>query len=530
MRGENTMKITDLKIGVRLGLLAGLFLLAVVTVGFEGWLTLSQSNARAANALENASRMTAMVDAARDAQVHFKIQVQEWKNTLLRGNDPANFDKYRQAFEKEGEATRTRLQKLEAMLAKSSLDTALASDTQKALTELQAKYLEALKQYDTSNKDSAQVVDALVKGMDRAPTKKIDEIVAFVMEQSNKMAADATAEAAASHKAANMLLLTVILLAIALGGSATYWLIRSIIKPLGIAVHVARTVAAGDLTSRIDASSKDETGQLMEALRDMNDNLARIVAEIRASTEAITDASNQLAHGNLDLSSRTEEQASSLEETASAMEQLTSTVKQNGDNAHQANSLATSASQVAAKGGTVVSNVVQTMGSINESSKKIVDIIGVIDGIAFQTNILALNAAVEAARAGEQGRGFAVVASEVRNLAQRSAAAAKEIKVLINDSVSKVENGSAQVHAAGATMQEIVDSVQRFASIMADITAASQEQTTGIEQINLAIARMDETTQQNSSLVEEAAAASDAMRTQATNLSKAVSVFKLAEA
>jgi len=277
-------------------------------------------------------------------------------------------------------------------------------------------------------------------------------------------------------------------------------------------------------------SGKDETAQLMAALRDMNDKLASIVAEVRSGTEAIATASNQIAHGNLDLSSRTEEQASSLEETASALEELTGTVKQNGSNAHQANDLAMSASEVAAKGGAAVSDVVQTMGTINASSKKVVDIIGVIDGIAFQTNILALNAAVEAARAGEQGRGFAVVASEVRNLAQRSAAAAKEIKILINDSVGKVETGSAQVHAAGATMQEIVDSVQRFATIMAEITAASQEQTTGIEQINIAVARMDETTQQNASLVEEAAAASEAMRAQAANLAKAVSVFKLSAA
>jgi methyl-accepting chemotaxis protein len=304
-------------------------------------------------------------------------------------------------------------------------------------------------------------------------------------------------------------------------------LVRAISRPLEAAVKIAGGVAAGDLTQRIDVESNDETGRLMRALKDMNDNLVTIVGQVRSGTDAIATASNQISSGNQDLSSRTEQQASSLEETASSMEELTSTVKQNADNARQANQLAASASAVAEKGGAVVSRVVDTMGSINESSRKIVDIISVIDGIAFQTNILALNAAVEAARAGEQGRGFAVVATEVRSLAQRSAGAAKEIKALIDDSVEKVQTGAGLVNEAGATMQEIVDSVKRVTDIMQEITAASQEQTTGIEQINQAVAQMDEVTQQNAALVEQAAAASEAMHDQAVQLSRAVSVFKL---
>ncbi len=311
-------------------------------------------------------------------------------------------------------------------------------------------------------------------------------------------------------------------------GMACAWLLtRSITRPLSQAVKVAETVASGDLGSTIVVNSQDETGQLMQALKAMNDSLAQVVGEVRQGTDTIAMASGQIAAGNHDLSSRTEEQASSLEETAASMEELTSTVKQNAHNARQANQLAVSASSVAVRGGSVVAEVVGTMGAINASSRKIVDIIGVIDGIAFQTNILALNAAVEAARAGEQGRGFAVVAAEVRNLAQRSAAAAKEIKTLIDDSVDKVEEGSKQVAEAGKTMDEIVDSVKRVTDIMAEISAASQEQTSGIEQINQAITQMDQVTQQNAALVEEAAAAAASLQEQASGLSQVVSVFKL---
>jgi methyl-accepting chemotaxis protein len=270
---------------------------------------------------------------------------------------------------------------------------------------------------------------------------------------------------------------------------------RSVTRPLQQAVAVAEKVAAGDLTSTIEVNSSDEVGQLLQALSSMNESLRKIAGEVRHGTESITAASKQLSAGNADLSQRTEEQASSLEETASSMEELTGTVKQNADNAMQANQLAAGASDVAMEGGKVVGQVVQTMSSINDSSRKIVDIIGVIDGIAFQTNILALNAAVEAARAGEQGRGFAVVAGEVRSLAQRSAAAAKEIKELITDSVSKVEAGSALVDQAGKTMEAVVSSVKRVTDIMAEIAAASREQTSGIEQVNRAIAQMDEVTQ-----------------------------------
>ena len=326
---------------------------------------------------------------------------------------------------------------------------------------------------------------------------------------------------------ASILLLAILIISLSIGVIGAILIAQSIVQPLNDAVKIAKIVASGDLTSDISSNFTDEPGQLLQALSEMNSSLAMTVEKVRNSTEIMATASEEIATGNLDLSSRTEEQASSLQETASAMEELTSTVKQNADNARQANQLVVSASDVAVSGGIVVRNVVETMGSIKDSSRKIVDIISVIDGIAFQTNILALNAAVEAARAGEQGRGFAVVAAEVRNLAHRSASAAKEIKALIEDSVEKVNTGSELVDQAGATMDNIVTSVKHVLDIMSEIAAASQEQSLGIEEINHAVTKMDEVTQQNAALVEQAAAAAASLQEQAEHLMREVSVFKI---
>ncbi|MFD4839099.1 methyl-accepting chemotaxis protein [Achromobacter sp. NPDC058515] len=351
----------------------------------------------------------------------------------------------------------------------------------------------------------------------------VNELLTFVDKRTDEL----VTEAEAAHRVSR--LVTIVMLAIALALALGCWLFinRTVLRPLHEAGDHFEKISGGDFTGRIEVRSTNEIGQLFAAIKRMQESLTRTVASVRRGVDEINVGSREISAGNTDLSSRTEQQAASLEETAASMEQLASTVKQNADNARQANQLAASASDVAERGGSAVSEVVSTMQGISASSRKISEIVSVIDGIAFQTNILALNAAVEAARAGEQGKGFAVVAGEVRSLAQRSAQAAKEIKGLIEDSVTKVGAGSQQVERAGATMQEIVSSVKRVTDIMGEISAASEEQSSGIDQVNRAVSQMDEVTQQNAALVEEAAAAAGSLQEQAQRLAEAVAVFKI---
>jgi methyl-accepting chemotaxis protein len=389
-------------------------------------------------------------------------------------------------------------------------------------------YLDEHKQIlDLSRANKNDEAKSLIRGKSEELFAQAQTALAKDVKLNVQGGVDASHTGDMLYASSRMWIIAMLAAVTALGAAAALYISRNVSRPLAEAVRFAQVVASGDLTGTLDVRRRDELGTLLRALQDMNNSLAKVVTEVRISTEMIAAASTQIASGNMDLSSRTEQQASSLEETASSMEELTSTVKQNADNARQANNLAQSASDVASKGGAVVSEVVETMGSINDSARKIVDIISVIDGIAFQTNILALNAAVEAARAGEQGRGFAVVASEVRSLAQRSANAAKEIKSLIDDSVGKVESGSRLVNQAGATMYEIVESVKRVTDIISEISAASNEQSSGIEQINLAVTQMDEVTQQNAALVEEAAAAAQGLQERAQSLAQTVGMFKV---
>ena len=521
------MQLANLKISARLALLGTFFFLALVVVGLRGWSALDAASARSAQAMQRAVALTEAIDTARSAQVEFKIQVQEWKNILLRGGDANAFRRYREAFVASGAQTRKELKQLQALMTGLQLDTAPVEQAVQAHDALGVSYLAALQQYDGARAGSAQEVDALVKGKDREPTRQIDAIVTAIGKQSHTLMAQMKEEDEAAHRSATIAMLATVLLTLLIGSVTVWWLVRSITLPLSAAVGIARQVASGDLRAVVADGSRNEIGDLLRALKTMSGNLAAIVGRVRDGTDAIATASSEIASGNMDLSSRTEEQASSLEETAASMIELTTTVRQNHDNADQARQLAGNASAVARRGGAAVEQMVQTMGSINASSKRIVDIIGVIDGIAFQTNILALNAAVEAARAGEQGRGFAVVATEVRNLAHRSSEAAREIKQLIGDSVRTVEAGSALAGQAGQTMDEVVASVQRVNAIIDEIALASVEQRDGIEQISMAVSQMDGVTQQNAALVEQAAAAADALQQQAASLAEAVSIFQL---
>ncbi|MDD2691104.1 MAG: methyl-accepting chemotaxis protein [Simplicispira sp.] len=452
----------------------------------------------------------------------FKVQVQEWKNVLLRGKDPAQLMRYWTAFEVQEKSISDQAQKLLATLPAGEGRERVSQFVQ-AHQRMGAAYRTGFEAFKAADHDP-QVGDKAVAGMDREPSQLIDQAGELIATASSEVAA----RAAATAQRATTISLVVMLVVCALGMGGAVAFSRTVVQPLNHAVRVSQAVASGDLTVATEVRGKDEIAQLLNALYAMQMSLSRVVSNVRNNAHSVAAASNDIAHGNNDLSARTEQQASALEETSASMEELSSTVQANAENARQANQLAVNASAVAVQGGSVVAEVVTTMKGINNSSKKIADIISVIDGIAFQTNILALNAAVEAARAGEQGRGFAVVASEVRSLAGRSAEAAKEIKALIHASVERVEQGTTLVDKAGTTMTEVVASIRRVTDIVGQISAASSEQSLGVSQVGEAITEMDQATQQNAALVEQSAAAAEGLKAQAGQLVQAVAVFRLA--
>lgn len=453
--------------------------------------------------------------------VAFKLQVQEWKDTLLRGKDPANLDKYWSAFQTREKTVSTLAAELKTKLPEGESRTLIErfAIAHAAMGEGYRKGFEAFKSagFEPSAGDKA------VAGVDREPSALLEQATQKIAADSAQVSAQAAIDAHHATEISIALMLSV--LALAMIGGVMFS--RTVSRPLGHALNCARAVATGNLSMEFDSSGKDEIAQLLAALKDMQSSLSQVVAKVRENAEGVATASAEIASGNLNLSSRTEEQAASLEETAASMEELTGTVRQNAENARQASTLADAASHTASRGGVMMDQVVETMHGIADSSSKVAEIIAVIDAIAFQTNILALNAAVEAARAGEEGRGFAVVAAEVRTLAQRSASAAKEIKALIAQSTDRVNAGSVLVGDAGQIIAEIVGSVQRVTDIVGAISSASQEQSTGIEQVNTAVTQMDEVTQQNAALVEEASAAAHALAEQANSLRDAVAVFTL---
>lgn len=515
------MDLRNFRIGIRLGIGFGIILGGLIVTLALASVFAAKNRVTMIDGLNTASQKQVLANAMKSALFEGgiamrNIGMQSDVGEMQKEDGKVKFQRKRYDEAKE------KLSKLGLGLEEKNIIAEIA----RLDNEIDKPFKDAVGQALAFNAEGAVAIISTV--IDPLSTKSIQEMNKLVDFQESRSKQIFETSSATNSKM-NFWLFVILASASLVGIYFAWTITKSITQPLHAALEVAEVVASGDLSSQVIVTGKDEISLLLNALKEMNDSLAKTVGQVRAGTETITVASREIASGNADLSSRTESQASSLEETASSMEELTSTVKQNADNARQANQLVISASGVAVKGGVVVGHVVDTMGSIKESSRKIVDIIGVIDGIAFQTNILALNAAVEAARAGEQGRGFAVVATEVRNLAQRSASAAREIKALISDSVDKVDQGSKLVDEAGKTMNEIVTSVQHVADIMGEITAASREQSTGIEQVNLAITQMDEMTQQNAALVEQAAAAAESMEEQAFELGQAVSVFKLVD-
>nr|WP_308495486.1 methyl-accepting chemotaxis protein [Duganella margarita] len=512
--------MSNLKLGARLGLGFGTVLLLLIVVATLAITRINQSN-QAIDAILNDRYVKVTLTNA--IQFEVNEQARALRNAIIGADNKAEVAAMLERIAVSIKRNDGYTEKLKSML-----NTSKGQELFKAMADARASYGAArnatvrLLQEGNATAAGAHLLKEV-----RPPQDAFFAALAAMSEFQQSRMIDDGARVQADGKSAVMVTVALTVGAVVIAFIIALMATRSITRPVNQAVELAQAVAAGDLSQKIEVASSDEIGQLMLALKNMNGSLLSIVGQVRAGTQEIATASTEIANGNMDLSSRTEQQASALEETASSMEELTSTVKQNSENARQANQLAQSAAEIARKGGTVVDDVVTTMGAISASANKIVDIIGVIDGIAFQTNILALNAAVEAARAGEQGRGFAVVASEVRNLAQRSAGAAKEIKMLIGDSLDKVKIGNELVSAAGTTMGEVVGSVQRVTDIISEISAAGREQEVGIEQINEAVSGMDTVTQQNAALVEQAAAATAALEEQAAQLARVVSVFKL---
>jgi len=514
-----SLKDGPMKLKLKLPLAFGAILLLMLLAGLGGIYALNSAlerfNTEVAASLERER-------TAREIDSQFKTQVQEWKNTLLRGGDAKQRDRYWTAFGKIEADVAKRTDGLAKELPEGKARS-LAQQFLAAHQKMAQSYTAGFKAFEAASFDAA-VGDKAVQGVDRDPSRLVREL----SEQISTDAHDLQAVATRAGERATWISLMLMVGLAGLGMAVAVLISRSVVAPINEAVAVANRVAAGDLSAPVVARGQDEVGDMMRALSTMSESLVRVIGHVRTSIDSIGTASAQIAGGNQDLSQRTEQAASNLEETAASMEEITSTVRQSAQSAQQAQSVVGSASGAAQQGGEVMQRMVSTMGQINESSRRISDIIGVIDSIAFQTNILALNAAVEAARAGEQGRGFAVVASEVRSLAGRSAEAAKEIKRLISDSVGKVDDGSRLVNDAGTAMEAIVHNVANVQAIIGEISNAAREQAEGIDQVNVAVGQLDQMTQQNAALVEESAAAADSLKQQAASLAQAIGVFKLA--
>lgn len=525
---SSIMKFNRFSISFRLWFLAFILFAFLLCVGGIG-AAMNSSWFNKNNELLAQSALTeSAIDTARNAQVQFKIQVQEWKDTLLRGVQGEDaFNKHKNAFITQSEKTQQLLGIVSEQLTQLGISNADVLKAKEQHAALMQQYLSALAQYDIHDISSPQRVDKLVTGIDRAPTKMIDDVVNMTLSHARTLHEHITRDSAEKYQTLQMSVLLLMLFAVVVGSIITRMIIHSITRPVAHAVQVAGLVADGNLNMHIDVSGQDEVAQLMAALQAMNQSLAGIVSEVLDGAEAIAGASAHIAEGSQALSARNESQASALEETAASMEQVTSTVKNTAENAMVASALSKKTDLMAREGSQAVDKVIQAMADIHQFSGEINNIVSVIEGIAFQTNILALNAAVEAARAGAEGRGFAVVAGEVRALAQRSAAAAHDIKVLIERSVTRITEGNTLADEAGAAMSQTVENIYKVSEVVETISHACNEQSKGIEQVNQAVVHMDKATQENATLSHESTRAAQQLQQRAGALLDSVSAFTL---
>lgn len=520
-------RFRDFPIAVRLGLLGVVMLAATVIVGFGGWRGLVRTHDLQVRSAETAAQFAAVVDTARVAQVDFKKQVQEWKDLLLRGGDAEKFKKYHDAFVAQAHAVDADLATLKHQMAELGLDTQGVDNALATHAELGEKYLAAIQHYDAKDEKSVHVVDGLVAGIDRAPTTAIDALVAGMKKEADAASKRIDIQSRAAFSEACMLLASVVLCAMIAGALLVWLLAYSITTPLSRAVKVAQAVAEGDLSTEVVATSRDETGRLLAALGVMNKQLRNVVSVIRAGSTEISASTRQIAAGNQDLSARTSEQAAALEETSSSMQEFTTNLNTNAVRAHEARRLAESASHTALQSGAAMSEAVDAMTHVQNVANRITEITETMDRIATQTHILALNASVEAARAGEAGKGFNIVAAEVQGLARSSRTASREIRTLIEESVTIIASGTQIIGRAESMVGKLLNSVDDVTKTVDAIATLSMEQASSIQQVNRAVHQMDEVTQNNAALVEEAAAAADTVQVRARSLVESVEFFKL---